>query len=487
MACLLLVVLVRTWRFSSRQADLPPAGRIDLPEQALVDRFAQSLAIPTVSYSNPARIDREAFARFQSFLESSFPLVHQRLARMTGIDFGDDRNQSLLFNWPGTDPGHTDAILLMAHYDVVPVEDQIETKWTHPPFAGATDDRFVWGRGAIDNKAAVMGIMEAIERLLADGFQPTRTIYVALGHDEEIGGQHGNASIARWMRQEGIRLAYVLDEGGGIFNDFGGLSQPAAFIGIGEKGFATLQLSVELKEAGHASMPPPLSDTAVGILAGAVQRLQQSPPPARLSGGMGLTLDYLGPEMPLVNRVAVANRWLFSPLLMRQLASTPLGNAAIRTTVAPTLIEGGVKDNVLPARATLTINVRVLQGDSVASAIEFIRRVIDDPRVVISEPTLQREPSRLSSTESPSFTMLHRTIREIYPSVLVAPFVVVAGTDSAHYDDPSLSRDIYRFVPWKLGKTDLTRIHGLDERLSRDDYMELVHFYERLIRNSAAL
>jgi carboxypeptidase PM20D1 len=288
------------------------------------------------------------------------------------------------------------------------------------------------------------------------------------------------------MRREGVRLEYVLDEGGGIFNDFAGLDKPAAFIGIGEKGYVTFELSVEVSEAGHSSMPPPLTDTAIGILGDALHRLHEAPFPARLDGGVDQTLDYLGPEMPLINRVAVANRWLFAPLLIRQLGSTPFGNAALRTTVAPTIVEGGIKDNVLPSRAKMTINTRVLPKESVSTTRLHLKETINDDRVEIQPTALVKEPSRLSSTESAAFNQLHRTIREIYPTVVVAPFVVVAGTDATHFDDETLTENIYRFVPWRLGKDDLKRIHGANERLSRDDYVDLVRFYERLIRNTAS-
>ena len=234
-------------------------------------------------------------------------------------------------------------------------------------------------------------------------------------------------------------------------------------------------------------MPPPLTDTAIGILGEALHRLQEAPFPARLEGVVDQTLDYLGPEMPLVNRVAVANRWLFKPLLIRQLSGTPLGNAALRTTVAPTIVEGGIKDNVLPSRASLTINIRVHPKDKVESASKHIADTIDDGRVTIQPSALQKEPSRLSSTESTAFNQLDRTIREIYPTVVVAPFVVVAGTDATHFDNERLSNNVYRFVPWRLGKDDLKRIHGVNERLSRDDYVQLVRFYERLIRNTASI
>ena len=483
---LLAILTVNTLRFRSRQIDVVPADRIELPEQEMVDRFAKALAIETVSHANAARVETEKFAAFHAFLEASFPLVHQHLIRRTGTDFGDDRNQSLLYQWPGSASDNREAILLMAHYDVVPVEVASVEDWTHPPFAGLDDGQFIWGRGAIDNKGSALALLEAVEYLLAQGFVPDRTVYLALGHDEEVGGSHGNLPISQWMKEQGIRLEFVLDEGGGIFNDFEGLNQPAAFIGIGEKGFVTVELSVEVTEAGHSSMPPPIPDTALGMLGKALQRLHEHPHPAYLDGGIDMTLDYVGPEMPFPNRMVVANRWLFEPLLIQQLSGTPLGNAAIRTTIAPTVAEAGVKDNVLPTRASMTLNLRIHPRESVDEAVAHLRETLADDGVTVRPLELQRPPSPLSLTDSVAFRQLQRTILEIYPSVVVAPFVVVAGTDASHYDDRTLSQNVYRFVPWRLGKDDLKRIHGIDERLSRDDYVTMVRFYERLLRNTAS-
>ena len=482
---LVAVLVYNTLRFPSRQIDVEPVAMSELPEQQILDRFAESLTIKTISYPTPARIDSEAFDRFKQFLEASFPLVHENLSRMTGTDFGDERNQSLLFKWQGLEESAAKPILLMGHYDVVPIETASIDNWTNGPFSGKVDEQYVWGRGAIDNKAAAVGMMEAIERLIAAGFQPSRTIYVSLGHDEEIGGTRGNRPIAEWMKSQRIQLEYVLDEGGGIFNDFAGLDGPAAFIGIGEKGFVTLELTAKVEEAGHSSMPPPLPQTAIGILGEALDRLHHSPHRADIDRGMGMTLEYLGSEMSWMQRVAIANRWLFDPLLIRQLDNTPLGNAALRTTIAPTIVEGGVKDNVLPTQATMTLNLRILPGDSIESAIKHIEDVLKDLSIDIVATAMQRPPSkRLSSTDCDAFEQLHRSIRQIYPSVVVAPFVVVAGTDASHYEELDLAKETYRFVPWRLGKEDLKRIHGIDERLARDDYLDLVRFYEQLIRNS---
>jgi carboxypeptidase PM20D1 len=474
------ILALNFWRFKSRQIKIAAAPAMIMDEQKIVERFAGAISLRTVSQQNPARFDAEEFDGFRSYLQQSYPNVHQQLHLQTGLEFGDERNQSLLFKWEGND-GKRDAILLMAHYDVVPVEPATLYEWTNPPFAGYFDDEYVWGRGTLDDKCGVIGLMEAIEHLIGEGFHPSRTVYISLGHDEEIGGIRGNQPISQWMRRQGIRLEYVLDEGGGIFNDFPGLDRPVALVGVAEKGSLTTQLVVNLKETGHASIPP--KDTAISILAKAIGRLHDHPFPQRLNGGAGLMLDYIGPEMPLVNRIAVSNRWLFRPLIKRQLGAIPVGNAALRTTIAPTIIGGGFKDTVLPTQASVTLNVRILPGDTVDSAMDYIKQCIDDDRVRVDEPKNSVQPSRISSADSSSFTRIHHAIKEVFPDAAVAPFVVVAGTDAKHFDDNSLSKDVYRFTPWRLGNEELKRIHGIDERISRKSFLDIVRFYERLLRH----
>lgn len=481
LAVLILITGLNLSSFRSRQIQVNRAPPIVLEEQDVVERLADAIALKTISEQYSGRVDTDEFDRFRLYLAATYPKTHQQLRLLTGATLGDERNQSLLFKWEGASNQKRDAILLMAHYDVVPVEPGTLDEWTHPPFAGHVDDEYIWGRGTLDDKCGVIGLMEAVEQLLAEGFRPSRTVYISLGHDEEVGGIHGNKPISEWMRRQGVRLEYVLDEGGGIFEDFPGLDRPVALIGVAEKGFLTTQLVVESRDTGHASIPP--KDTAISILADAIHRLHNHPFPQRRDGGAGLMLDYIGPEMPLVKRVAAANQWLFWPLIRRQLAATPAGNATLRTTIAPTIIEGGFKDNVLPTRASVTLNVRILPGDTVDGAIGYIKRRIDDSRVSVGEPTHSKHPSRISATGSESFARIHRTVKEVFPEVVVAPFVVVAGTDASHFDDDSLSKDVYRFTPWKLGSEDLKRIHGVDERISREDFLNIVRFYVRLLRH----
>jgi carboxypeptidase PM20D1 len=274
----------------------------------------------------------------------------------------------------------------------------------------------------------------------------------------------------------------ILDEGGCIFTEFPGLDRPAALVGVAEKGYLNVTLTVDVaaEQVGHASMPPP--QTAVGILANAVSRVQSAPFPARIDGGLRETLNYLGPEMPsLLSRMAMSNLWLCEAMVKRKLSGKPSSNALLRTTVAPTLIDGGVQVNVLPQHATATLNLRLLPGDTQVTALEHLRQAIDDDRVELTPLTPAKEASPVTSTDSTAFRQLHKTIREVYPDVVVAPFVLVGSTDTVHYED--LCENIFRFLPARLSERDTQRFHGIDERIALQDYEDMVRFFHQLIKS----
>ena len=258
-----------------------------------------------------------------------------------------------------------------------------------------------------------------------------------------------------------------------------GIAAPAALIGIAEKGYLSLELSVETA-GGHSSIPP--ADTAIGIISRALLRLEATPFPSRLSGPTRRMLDFLGPEMAWAKRMPLANLWLFDPLVRNQLASSPLTNALVRTTLAPTLFNAGMNEYSLPTQASAVINLRILPGDTIAGITEHVRQTIDDPRVKIAAKPIRVEPSAVSDIEGASFQLIHRTIRQAIPEALVAPALLVAGTDSSHY--ASLTKNIYRFLPITLRSEDAKRYHGINERISLQDYERCVRFYLQLIRNS---
>lgn len=464
------ILLVRAVTFTSRQVQPLAAVTIDLDRDAVVGRLAQAIRFKTVSQT-PG--DAREFQNFHAYLEKSFPLVHRHL------DKEIINRQSRLYTWRGKDE-RLKPILLLAHIDVVPVDPATESSWTHAPFDGRVADNHVWGRGTMDDKASVVGILEAVEHLLRQSFAPARTVYLAFGHDEEIGGHNGAAKIAALLQSRGVRLEFVLDEGLNIVDGIiPGIAAPVALIGIAEKGYLSLRLTVKTP-GGHSSVPP--ADTAIGILSRALQRLESRPFPARLTGPTRMMLEYLGPEMSWSNRFALANLWLFDPLVRKRLAASPLTNAAIRTTLAPTLFSAGVTDNVLPTSATAVVNLRLLPGDTVASAIAHVRAVIDDPRVQVTALPMQMEPSAAADVESADFKLLQKTIRQTIPETIVAPALLVAATDSRHY--AGLSENIFRFFPITLRPEDAQRYHGIDERISIADYKRCIRFYAQLIRNS---
>jgi carboxypeptidase PM20D1 len=368
--------------------------------------------------------------------------------------------------------------------DVVPVEPKTESGWVHPPFSGDVADGFIWGRGTLDDKSSVMAVLEAVELRLKQGFQPRQTVFLAFGHDEEIGGHAGAGRIAAALKSRSIHLEYALDEGLAVTRAIvPGLEAPAALVGIAEKGFASVELSAEVT-GGHSSMPPP--STAVGIVAAAVHSLEEHPMPASLNGPAALLFDRLGPEMPLVAKLAIANRWLFGGILIGKLTSGEATNALVRTTAAATIIEGGVKDNVLPARARAVVNFRIKPGDSIDRVLAHVTRTIADPRVSIKllDPTAARSASPVSSTKSESFITIERTIRQVLPGTLVAPSLVLAATDARNYEE--IADDVYRFLPYELGPDDTSRIHGANERIAVESYRNCVRFYAQLLSNEAA-
>jgi carboxypeptidase PM20D1 len=469
---LVFVILIRAAGFRSRQIPAKPFRPVAIDRQAVVQRLSEAIRFKTVS-SGPAIANTEAFTEFGAFITRAFPNLTRKLIKETVA--GD----SLLFTWPGKN-NRLKPILLLAHTDVVPVEPTTESSWHYPPFSGEVADGYVWGRGAIDDKSSVLAILEAVDYLLSNRFEPERTVYLAFGHDEEVGGNRGAANIAALLRSRHVELESIFDEGLNIFSGvISGASAPVALVGIAEKGYLSLQLSVETS-GGHSSMPP--DRTAIGVISGALQRLQAAPFPARLSGPTRSMFEFLGPEMGWQRKLLFANLWLFGPLVKKQLAESPVTNALLRTTLAPTMVNAGIQDNVLPSKASAVVNLRVMPGESIASAIEHVRHAIADPAVKITSISVQAEPSAVTDIEAPSFRALEQTIRQIAPSSIVAPALLIASTDSRHYR--SLSQNIFRFLPVTIGPDDIGRYHGIDERIAIEDYERCIRFYAQLIINS---
>lgn len=455
--------------FPDRQLyDVEAIPEISVDASAVSKRLSAAIQIPTISHDDRNNFDAPAFIAFRDLLEKEFPTVHTEAEREIVADY------SLVFRIDGTNQALKPA-LFMGHIDVVPVDPATAADWLHDPYSGDVTDGVIWGRGAIDDKLTVLALMEAMEMLLASGERPARTVYFAFGHDEEVGGKEGAAAIARKFEEAGMSFEFVVDEGGVVTQDMiPGVSDPVAIIGIAEKGYVNLHLVVDA-DGGHSSQPP--NNTAAGILAQAIVKVEENLFPADLSA-MDANFQYLAHFFPFTTRFALANQWLFGSVVESNLLANRGTAASIRTTTAVTMLEGSSKSNILPTQASAVVNFRILPGDTVASVKEHIETAIADDRVRI-EVAMANEPSPVSSTESFGFQLLQETIRGMDSQVLVAPYLVQGGTDAKHF--VNLSDSVYRFMMVRVNGDTMKRVHGVNEQIAVDDYVEAIQFYYALL------
>jgi carboxypeptidase PM20D1 len=370
-------------------------------------------------------------------------------------------------------------MILLAHFDVVPPGDT--TRWAKGPFSGFNDGTFIWGRGTLDDKAEMISILEVVEKLLSEGYQPDRTIYLSFGHDEEIGGLRGGRNIANALKERGVEAEYVLDEGMPVtIGIVPMIKHPVALIGTSEKGYLSVKLIVEM-EGGHSSTPE--RESALIVLNKAVYRLVNKQMKATISAPIEDFIRYIGPEMPFYAKVIFANKWIFKSILLNIYQGTRSGNALIRTTTAPTIMQAGTKDNIIPVKAEAVINFRILPGESSSNVLEHIEKVVADKRVKIVPFEEERsEPVPVSPTEVPAFSNILLSLRQVYSEAAIAPTMMLASSDSKHFT--VLTKNIYRFSPIIITLEDMARIHGLNERTKIEDFRKGIGFYYQLIKNS---
>ncbi|MDZ7718099.1 MAG: M20 family peptidase [Balneolaceae bacterium] len=466
-----VVVLVRTFQLGDTQIEPQANPQVTWDEDAMIRRFSESVQYQTISGDDGAEMDSTAFYDYLDFLRVSFPRVHNTLEDTLFNDL------TPLYYWEGTDPS-LDPVLLMGHYDVVPVDSSDIDGWTYPPFSGIVQDGFIWGRGTMDNKFNVMGLLETAEYLIAEGYQPTRSIYFAFGHDEEIGGDQGARAVSRYLQDNGVFLQTVLDEGGRVVEGAFPLDRPVAMVGIAEKGYLSLEL-IAKSSGGHSSRPS--KQNSVAILSEAIVNLSENQFPARIDGVVEQMFNSFADEMPFSFKIVYANRWLTEGFFRNQLLSDPATAAMIRTTIAPTMVRAGVKENVLPNEARAIVNFRILPGDTFETVTSHVRNVIDDERISIQRyGDIQVLPSSISNVNSSGFESLQQTIMDVMRDVYVAPYLVFGATDSRHFS--SISDQVYRFAPMTISTDDLSRMHGTGERVSVESYLNTVRFYSHYIR-----
>jgi carboxypeptidase PM20D1 len=467
---LLIVIVIKTLLFRSLQVKSEVVTIPDTWNES-TGHLSSAVRFKTVSYSYDSPIDTVSFSGYIDFIGKSYPLISGKLTREIFNNF------SLLFTWKGKNPS-LKPIILMAHFDVVPPGDT--ASWEKKPFSGDNDGKFIWGRGTLDDKASMISILEAVEKLLSEGYGPERTIYLSFGHDEEISGMRGAGDIAKALKEKGVEAEFILDEGMAVTKGMVPMmKKPVALIGTAEKGYLSVKLSAEMA-GGHSSTPE--KESAVIILNKAIYKLVNNQMKAKISGPVNDFIRFVGPEMPFYAKAIFANRWLFNGVILSIYEGSGSGNALVRTTMAPTIIQAGVKDNVIPTKAEAVINFRILPGESSDDVLKHVKNVIAENRIkVIPFEYEKSEPTQTSPSDVPGFKNILKSLRQTWPEAVIAPTMMLGSSDSKHF--VNVSKNIYRFAPIVVNSEDMARIHGLNERIAIDDFKQGIGFYYQLIKN----
>ena len=457
----------------ARADDIKVAAAIEPDVNAAANRLGEAIRFQTVSNQDPAQNRMDQWAGFQAWLQTTYPAAHKAMQReIVG-------KATLLYTWPGSDAA-LQPIILMAHQDVVPVTPGTEKDWQHPPFAGVVADGAVWGRGAVDDKGSLITLFEAAELLATKGFKPKRTIIIVSGHDEEVGGT-GAQAAADALKKRGVKSLFTLDEGSAIINDAPIINGPAIMIAVAEKGYATLRVTAKAP-GGHSSMPP--EEIGTVTLAKAITAIHAQQFPLRLDQPAFGTVEALAAEKGGLMKVIAANPWLFGSLIKSQMGASPAGAAQLHTTIAPTMLQGSPKENVLPQEAFGLVNYRLAPWDSSADVLARAKQAVGKLPVTLSWEREPREASPVSSTTSQGWKLLRAAAEAEAPGAPVAPFMVVGGTDSRYMKD--VSQDTYRFQALRLSTKETKMIHGTNEHITTENLGSMIRFFTRLIATSAS-
>jgi carboxypeptidase PM20D1 len=435
-----------------------------------VEHLSRAIQIPTVSHQDRSKIDYPCFDEFLAFMRSTYPKVFATLQVDRVADY------SVVMRWPGIQDS-LKPVLLDSHYDVVPIEPGTEQDWDQQPFAGVIADGFLWGRGALDDKASVIATLEAMEILLAEGFQPERTLLFSFAHDEEIGGQDGAANIVKYLQSQNVQLEYMIGEGGMILKDNPFVpGKDLAMIGLAEKTYVTLTLKAK-GDGGHSSMP--VRNNAIVRLAKAVQALHDNPFEAQLQPPVTDLLKTVGREVGGLKGFVMEQQWLTEPLLLKMLSDSPQSNALIRTTTAVTMFDAGIKENVISQQAEAKVNFRLLPGYTEEQLIKAVAKIIDDENVEIHTKRWQKGPP-VADINGAGYAAVKGAIKTALPHVLVAPSMLTATTDSPHYIP--VAPEIYRFHSFTLPMSHAGSIHGTNERIAVEAVVKSVTVSKALIK-----
>ncbi|MEM7067783.1 MAG: M20/M25/M40 family metallo-hydrolase [Pseudomonadota bacterium] len=463
---LLALLVVNTLRLSPVPNTISEVKLPEVDADNVARLLSKAIQFQTISHplGEPGR--PEDYAGFLNWVGNAFPHATAAMNRTVVSGF------TPIYHWKGSNPDGG-AILISGHYDVVPIEGE----WSRDPWAGEIADGFVWGRGTLDMKGAVVSLLHAVDQLAEAGFQPKRDIYIALTQDEEIGGKGGAAAVARYFQNEGIAIAWTLDEGSFVLRDMiSGIENDIAMINLAEKGYMTVRITASA-DGGHSSMPQ--NDNAITRLAEVISALRANQVPGGLDGLTEKMFDTLAPHMGFVERMLFANRWLFDPILESVLSGRNTTNAILRTTTAPTMLEGSKTENVLPQAASVVVNFRLHPRDTAETVLTHINELLPDDNFKV-DVLKSREASPVAEYENETFTHLAQAAQQVFQNVVIVPGLTVGGTDSSHY--AVLTENSYRFLPFVANSEDVGLLHAADERISIENLVRAVQYYQLLIQ-----